>query len=211
MRSAGGVAAHELTISGAWRDAPPITFVDHYASHIGNSYFMSTFDDAALAVIDGRAESSTSLFGSATGVDITTACEVRYPHSLGLFYGAITQFLGYRPDSDEWKVMALASFADADNEFLPMMSELVRVRPDGTFELALEYFEFYNQFDGRMFSDKLVDAVRQASRARTPSSRCTSGSRRRRSASSSRRWPPCSPSSTSGPARIAWRCPAAAS
>ena len=53
--------------------------------------------------------------------------------------------------------MALASFADADNEFLPMMSELVRVRPDGTFELALEYFEFYNQFDGRMFSDKLVD------------------------------------------------------
>jgi carbamoyltransferase len=96
------------------------------------------------------------LLGSARGVDVRKIREVVYPHSLGLFYGAVTQFLGFRPDSDEWKVMALASYADADNEFLPELSQLVRTHDDGTFELALEYFEFYNQFDPRMYSDRFV-------------------------------------------------------
>ena len=157
MRHAGAWASHELTITGAYENAPPITFVDHYASHVGNTYFMSPFDEAAIAVLDGRGEKHTSLLGRASGVELTTLQEVRYPHSLGLFYGAITEFLGFEPDSDEWKVMALASYADAENEYLPPLSELVRVDPSGTFELALEYFEFYNQFDRRMFSDRFVD------------------------------------------------------
>jgi carbamoyltransferase len=156
MRQTGASAAHALTITGAYDQAPPITFIDHYAAHLGNAYFMSPYDEAALAVLDGRGEKQTSFLGSARGVDVTTLREVHYPHSIGLFYGAVTQFLGFKPDSDEWKVMALASYADADNEFLPALSDLVRVEPDGTFELALEYFEFYNQIDRRMFSDRFV-------------------------------------------------------
>jgi carbamoyltransferase len=156
MRHAGAWASHEVTMTSAFEGAPPITFVDHYASHVGNCFFMSPFDEAAVAVLDGRAEKHTSLLGRAQGVKLDSLQEVRYPHSLGLFYGAVTQFLGFRPDSDEWKVMALASYADADNEFLEPMSQLVRVERDGTFELALEHFEFYNQFDRRMFSDRFV-------------------------------------------------------
>ena len=156
MRQVGASASHELTITGAYEHAPPITFIDHYAAHVGNAYFMSPYDEAAVAVLDGRAEKQTSFLGTARGVDVTTVSEVLYPHSLGLFYGAVTQFLGFKPDSDEWKVMALASYADADNEFLPALTELVRVGPDGTFELALEYFEFYNQVDRRMYSDRFV-------------------------------------------------------
>jgi carbamoyltransferase len=156
MRQSGAYASHELTMTGAFDGAPPITFVDHYAAHVGNSYFMSPFEEAALAVLDGRAEKHTSLIGRARGTELEVLQEVRYPHSIGLFYGAVTQFLGFKPDSDEWKVMALASNGDPDNEFVEPLSDLVRVAPDGTFELALEYFEFYNQFDRRMYSDKFV-------------------------------------------------------
>ena len=158
MQHEQGSASHELTITGAYQGAPPITFVDHYAAHIGSSYLMSPFEQAALAVIDGRGEKATGLLGSARGADITRISEVHYPHSIGLFYGAITQHLGFKPDSDEWKVMALAAYAEPDNEFLPELSKLIRVDSDGRFELALEYFEFYNQVDRRMFSDRFVQA-----------------------------------------------------
>jgi carbamoyltransferase len=157
MRHSGASASHELTLTGIFDGAPPVTFVDHYASHVGNCYFMSPFEEAAIAVLDGRAEKHTSLLGRARGLKVETLQEVRYPHSLGLFYGAVTEYLGFTPDSDEWKVMALASYADAQNEVLEPMSNLLRVEPDGTFELALEYFEFYNQFDRRMFSDRFVE------------------------------------------------------
>jgi carbamoyltransferase len=65
----------------------------------------------------------------------------------------VTQFLGFKPDADEWKVMALASYAEAENEYLEPMRRLVRVDERGRFAVALEYFEFYNFWDGRMYSD----------------------------------------------------------
>ena len=156
MQLAGASASSELTIRGAYDAAPPITFVNHYDAHIGNCYHLTDWDDAALAVLDGRAERQTSLLGFARGTEITTLSEVDYPSSLGLFYGAVTQFLGFRPDSDEWKVMALASFGDNENEFTDQLRELVHVHDDGTFNLDLSFFEFYNQFDPRMYSDRFV-------------------------------------------------------
>ena len=158
MRQAAAPASHELIITGAYADAPPVTFVDHYAAHIGSSYFMSPFDEAAIAVIDGRGEKSTGLLGSARGVRIARDVEIQYPHSIGLFYGAVTQHLGFVPDSDEWKVMALGAYADPENAYLPELRRLIRLNSDGSFELALEYFAFYNQTDRRMYSDKFVGA-----------------------------------------------------
>jgi carbamoyltransferase len=156
MQQAGASASDALSIHAAYEGAPPITFVNHYDAHVGNSYFLSGWDEAAIAVLDGRAERQTSMLGSARGVEVKRVREVVYPHSLGLFYGAVTQFLGFRPDSDEWKVMALASFAEPENEYLADLEELVHVNDDGTFELHLDFFEFYNQFDPRMYSDKFV-------------------------------------------------------
>jgi carbamoyltransferase len=158
MQLAGAEASHMLTINSAYQDAPPITFVNHYDAHIGASYFLSDYDEAAILVLDGRGEKQTGLLGYARGAEIETIREIRFPHSIGLFYGAVTQYLGFKPDSDEWKVMALGSFADGDSRYLDPLSDLVTVRPDGTFELALEYFEHYNHWDKRLYSDKFVDA-----------------------------------------------------
>lgn len=156
MRLAGAGPSAGVTTSDAFAGAPPITFVNHYDAHIGNCYFKTGWDEAAICILDGRAERQTSLVAAARGTEVDRLAEVVYPHSLGLLYGTVTQFLGYRPDSDEWKVMALGAFAK-DARFHDALRSLVRVRDDGTFRLALEYFEFYNQSDTRMYSDLWVE------------------------------------------------------
>lgn len=140
-----------------WDGAPPITYVDHYLSHIGNAVYLSPFDECAVLVLDGRGERATGLLARARGVELEILREIEYPHSLGLFYGAFTQFLGFRPDSDEWKVMALASYSEKKNEYLEPMQGLVEVDSEGGFRVSLDFFQYYNSWDRRMYSDRLVD------------------------------------------------------
>lgn len=156
MKIAGGSTRGAVTQSPVTDKTPPITYVNHYDSHIGNTYFMSGWQDAAVLIIDGRAELQTCFLGQAIGTKVEKLVEVNYPNSLGLFYGTITQFLGYRPDSDEWKVMAMGSEVEPENEFTDKLRQLIRVNHDGSFNLKLEFFEFYNQFDKRMYSDAFI-------------------------------------------------------
>jgi carbamoyltransferase len=153
----GSPPSDTLTISNASQGAPPITFVDHYSAHIGNGFLVCPDDPVAFLVLDGRGERQTGLIGTVRGADVEVFAETVLPHSLGLFYGAVTQFLGFKPDSDEWKVMALASYADAENEVTDRLRKLIRVFDDGRFELALEYFEHFNFFDRRLYSDRFVE------------------------------------------------------
>jgi carbamoyltransferase len=156
MRIAGGTPAPELTIADAFVDAPPITYVKHYNAHIGASYLMSGWDEAAILILDGRAETNTGLMAVGQGADVTTLLEIEFPHSLGLFYGAITQFLGFTPDSDEWKVMALASYAEPDADLYDHLRSLIDVHDDGSFELSLGHFEFFNYHHPNMYSDRFA-------------------------------------------------------
>lgn len=159
MRALGSTASDELTLTGAARGAPPITFVNHYDAHVGSSLFMSGFEEAAVVVLDGRAEKQTALLAHARGTKVEKLAEVDFPHSLGLFYGAITQILGFKPDGDEWKVMALGSFAEPENEYTDKLRRLVHVHDDGRFELALEYFDFFNFFSPHMYSERFVREI----------------------------------------------------
>ena len=108
--------------------------------------------------MDGRGEKQTALLASADASGVHSLVEVEYPHSLGLFYGTVTQFLGFRPDSDEWKVMALASYESADNPYYEPMRELITVHDDGTFSMALEFFEYYNHWHAEMYGKRFVDS-----------------------------------------------------
>ena len=156
MQLLGSSATEEITVTGAAKGCPPITYVNHYDAHVGNALFSSGFEDAAVLVLDGRAEKQTSLLAMGRGTKVEKLDEVKFPHSLGLFYGTITQHLGFKPDGDEWKVMALASYASGDNEYYPILKKLIDVADDGTFEMALDHFEYHNFFDRRMYSDKLL-------------------------------------------------------
>ena len=156
MQLLGTNATDEITIAGAAQGCPPITFINHYDAHVGSAFLSSPFDHAAVVVLDGRAEKQTSLLGVARGTKLEKLGEVPFPHSLGQFYSTITAHVGFKPDGDEWKVMALGSYASGDNEYYGILRELITVNDDGTFEMALDHFEFYNFFDRRMYSDKLL-------------------------------------------------------
>jgi len=168
MQLLGSKAAEEITIKGSAEGCPPITFINHYDAHVGNAFFASGFEDAAIMVLDGRAEKQTSLLAVGRGTKVEKLSEVSFPHSIGLFYGTITQMLGFKPDGDEWKVMALASYASGDNEYYPILKSLVHVDDDGRFEMALDHFEYHNFFDRRMYSDKLVKKLGPARKKSEP-------------------------------------------
>ncbi len=159
LRLAGQRGGATMQQADLWEGAPPVTYVDHYLAHAANAFFLSPFDEAAVVAMDGRGEKRTGLLARAAGTRIEVLDETLFPHSLGLFYGALTQFLGFEPDGDEWKVMALASFADAENEYLDRVRRLIRVDDRGRVHLALEHFEHYNFWDPRLYSDLLVELL----------------------------------------------------
>lgn len=157
LRAAAARASHATTLRDLWEGAPPITFVDHYRAHLGNAVFLSPWDRCAILLLDARGERQTGLLGKADGAKIEVFAETSFPHSLGLFYGALTQYLGFQPDGDEWKVTTLAAYAEGTREYFDPMRRLVRLHQDGTFSLALDYFAFYNASDTRWYSDRLVE------------------------------------------------------
>jgi carbamoyltransferase len=103
--------------------------------------------------MDGVGEWATTTYGSGEGSRIDPFEKVEFPHSLGLLYATITSYLGFRVNGGEYKVMGLAPYGKA--RFVPEMRKLVRSGPDGSYELALDYFDFVK--GRRMFSDRLPE------------------------------------------------------
>jgi carbamoyltransferase len=150
---------HEsLEIEQRFRDELDYTgkfwFVEHHASHAASAFFCSPFESAAIVTLDGVGEFATTTIGQGRGHACEIIAELHYPHSLGLFYGAITGFLGFAVNSDEYKVMGLASYGQP--HFLDEMGKLLRVNEDGSFELNLDYFAFHAD-DRVMYTDKFVE------------------------------------------------------
>lgn len=89
------------------------TFVDHHIAHAASAFYPSPFDNAAVWVIDGRGERATTSYYTAEGTEMKLISEVDMPHSLGMLYEKVTTYLGFLHSSDEYKVMALASFGES--------------------------------------------------------------------------------------------------
>ena len=87
-----------------------IIFPQHHMSHAAYSYFTSQFEDAAILTTDGVGEWSTTSIGQANGNSIKLLQDIRWPHSLGLFYSAFTYFLGFQVNEGEYKLMGLSSY-----------------------------------------------------------------------------------------------------
>lgn len=93
-------------------DGPDLLFVDHHRAHMAHAAFQSPFEHAAVAVIDEYGELASVTLGRFRGNRLEVLRRIDYPHSLGVFYSAMTEFLGFSPNSDEWKVMGAAAFGD---------------------------------------------------------------------------------------------------
>ena len=117
-------------------------FLDHHLCHAASSFLVSPFERAAILVVDGASEADTTLLAAGEGNQITVLDRTPLPHSLGQFYAAMTAFLGFRPDQDEYIVMGLAS--SGEPTFAPTLRrEIVRVLPDGRFALNTRLLDFH--------------------------------------------------------------------
>ena len=118
-----------------------ILFSEHHLSHAASAFFCSPFDDAAILTIDGVGEWATATMGTAKGTEVRLTHEVRFPHSIGLLYSTFTAFLGFEVNEGEYKVMGMAPYGQP--RYMDEVSKLVRMSPDGSFRLNMEYFAFH--------------------------------------------------------------------
>lgn len=131
----GGVPHH---LSGRFRNTRAIEpshwhFVRHHLCHAASAFLVSPFDEAAVLTIDGRGELATTTYGAGRGNRVEEIGQVAMPHSLGLLYEQVTSHLGFLHSSDEYKVMALASFGRP--RFLGVFRDAIRVGPEGRYSI----------------------------------------------------------------------------
>jgi carbamoyltransferase len=119
----------------------PIYFTGHHEAHAASAYFPSPFEEAAIVVLDGVGEWSTASWGTGIGGRVNLHQEVRFPHSIGLLYSAVTYYLGFRVNSGEYKVMGLAPYGEP--RFVDLFwSKLIDLKDDGSFWLDQTYFDY---------------------------------------------------------------------
>ncbi len=119
----------------------PILYPEHHQSHAASAFFPSPFESAAVITFDGVGEWATASWGVGTGNRIDLQHEMRFPHSIGLLYSAITYYLGFKVNSGEYKVMGLAPYGEPRFTEL-MLDNLMDLKEDGSFRLNMKYFNY---------------------------------------------------------------------
>jgi carbamoyltransferase len=154
--------------TGKRASLPPILFSEHHEAHAASAFYPSPFDKAAVLCMDGVGEWATTSAWLGEGNGITPLWEIPFPHSLGLLYSAFTYHTGFKVNSGEYKVMGLAPYGEP--KYVKAIYEhLIDVKPDGTFRLNMEYF---NYCTGLTMTNGKFDALFGGS-PRKPESRLT--------------------------------------
>ena len=175
MKAQSSFAAMENVIGEALGNSRRrrIYRVEHHRAHLASSFFVSPFDEAALFSVDGLGDFASTMWGVGRGSQIEVLGAVGFPHSLGLAYTALTQYLGFPKYGDEYKVMGLAAYGET--EFRDVMREIVP-GPAGKkieFQLSAEYFNHPRNgvamsWEGgeptiaRIYSDRLIARLGRA-------------------------------------------------
>jgi carbamoyltransferase len=143
--------------------------VEHHLAHLASAFLVSPFDKAVTVSVDGFGDFSSAAWGLGSGTHVAAEGRVHFPHSLGVFYESMTQFIGFPHYGDEYKVMGLAPYGEP--RFVEQMKEIVRLKSDGGFALNLRYFRHatgeganYSVKDGipsggRLWTDALAELL----------------------------------------------------
>jgi carbamoyltransferase len=150
--------------------------VEHHQAHLASSFFVSPFDEAALFSVDGLGDFASTMWGVGKGSKLKVQGSIAFPHSLGIYYTALSQYLGFCNYGDEYKVMGLAAYGEP--EYLDEFRKIVCLRPDNSennggatgFALGLDYFVHHRTGPemtwregapllGRLYSDYLTQRL----------------------------------------------------
>src|SRR5918911_264052 len=149
-----GIISSQLGVAGR-----KVLFTDHHQSHAAAAFLTAPTRRAAILTSDGVGEWATLTAGHGErradgSTAITLLREIRFPHSLGMFYSTFTAYLGFKVNEDEYKVMGLAGYGRPT--LVDEVRKVIRRTPDGAFALDLDYFEFHSTA-ARSYSPRLVD------------------------------------------------------
>jgi carbamoyltransferase len=117
--------------------------INHHLCHLASAHLVSPFEDSTIISVDGFGDFSSGAIGQGIGKEITIHKNHLFPHSLGLFYEAFTQYLGFNNFGDEYKVMGLAPYGKP--AFVDQLKDVVLVKQDGSYSLNLKYFRHHNE------------------------------------------------------------------
>ncbi len=123
----------------AWEEK--LLFSEHHVSHAASAFYPSPFHRAAILTMDGVGEWATTSLALGNGDQLQILKEIHFPHSLGLLYSAFTYYTGFKVNSGEYKVMGLAPYGEPRYADV-IRDHLVDVKPDGSFRLNMEYFNY---------------------------------------------------------------------
>jgi carbamoyltransferase len=148
--------------------------VEHHLAHLGSAFLVSPFQEATVVSVDGFGDFASAAWAVGSRAELAVEGRVYFPHSLGIFYEALTQYLGFPNYGDEYKVMGLAPYGEP--KYLAQMREIVAVQNDGEFRLNLDYFRHHNEkieyewqggspYVGQLFSPALIDKLGPARKA----------------------------------------------
>ncbi|MFT7592356.1 MAG: carbamoyltransferase, partial [bacterium] len=118
-------------------------YAEHHRSHMASSFFVSPFEESAILSIDGMGDFSSTMRGTGKGNKMKVIDSVSYPHSIGIFYTAMTQYLGFPHYGDEYKVMGLSPYGKAT--MVDQLDDVLILLDNGLFELNGKYFKHFTE------------------------------------------------------------------
>src|SRR5579863_8448217 len=118
-----------------------IDYIEHHLAHLASAFYPSPFSEAVVVSVDGFGDFASATWGSGSGTRLSLDGRVLFPHSLGIFYQAMTQYLGFPHYGDEYKLMGLAAYGDASCR--EEVKRLLSLRDDGSFALDLKFFRHH--------------------------------------------------------------------
>ncbi len=150
------------TFSGA------VDYVEHHLAHLASAYSVSPYEQASIVSVDGFGDFASTSWGLGVNDEIDLQKRIYFPHSLGVFYQGLTQYLGFPYYGDEYKIMGLAPYGSA--KYRDQMDEIVIHKSNGAFELNLSYFQHHRKPIGyewdneapmvsQMYHDRLCDLL----------------------------------------------------
>lgn len=120
-----------------------VDHVEHHLAHLSSAFHVSPFEEAVVVSVDGFGDFSSGAWGVGRGTELKIDGRVLFPHSLGVFYQAVTQYLGFPNYGDEYKVMGLAPYGKP--KYLSEMRRIVSLKADGGYELDLSFFRHQDE------------------------------------------------------------------
>jgi len=142
-------------------DEKKLHFSEHHLSHAASAFYPSPFEEAIVLTADGVGEWATTTVAIGSGKNIEIKKEIHFPHSLGLLYSAFTYYTGFKVNSGEYKLMGLAPYGEP-KYFDLIKNNLVDIKPDGTFRLDQNYFDYATGL--KMINSKFNDLFGQKER-----------------------------------------------